>query len=106
MDTKPTQEQLAKWREKFELPYHKMDLSLTERQRNGQHPTVEYFELTLEEIWQGYLRAMTEQSAEIERLKGEIIKAELDKQWDNTVKETNESFNRSFARKKSSGAAK
>ena len=55
-----TPEQLQAWREEFEAPYHTMDLSLVERQRNGEPAEWEYYELSLETCWRGYLRRCQE----------------------------------------------
>ena len=65
MTTQPTSEQLAKWREEFESPYHPDDCVIIGFNNH-------YSNLNLEGVWQGYLRRCQENVTEIAGRDAEI----------------------------------
>ena len=67
-EIKPTPEQVAKWREKFEATSFDGDYGY--EIYGSEYASAGYYKnRALEYKWQGYLRAMTEQSAEIAELR-------------------------------------
>ena len=66
MSTSPTPEQLAEWRKEFESGFP----SIAKLERGAI--TGRYLDIYIDYCWQGYLRAKTEQAAEIAQLKAQL----------------------------------